>query len=229
MEENNKKFEWKYVGYFFVALACLFGVVYLINLLIITKAPFEVAQSNDWIGFWGGVLGAILSGVITFVVLKITINNENQKRKEDRNLIDSQRLEDKRMSVLPYLNYTIVDSKYIEKNKIEKELKTPLVITPKSVKVGEITTDCSFNLLIENLGLGVGIEPRIDKVYYDGITNTQMARNKTMLSVGDSAVMKFRVSYPDEGVCPITLKIGYFNLIRDYYEQEVVIFKYIIC
>ena len=223
MEENNKKIKWKYLAYIFSGLISLFIVVYFINKLIVTEAPFKVAQDNDWIGFWGSVLGSILSGVITFIVLKITINNEDRKRKEDRKMLDEQRLEDKRMSVLPYLNYTIVDDKYIQENKIENELETPLWVSPKSENDGDVNIDCNFNLLIENLGLGIAIEPRLDKIYYDGMTNTLMARNKTILGVGNSAVMRFRVVYPNEGVEQMTLKIGYFNLIRDYYEQEVIV------
>lgn len=223
MEENNKKIKWKYLAYIFSGLISLFIVVYFINKLIVTEAPFKVAQDNDWIGFWGSVLGSILSGVITFIVLKITINNEDRKRKEDRKMLDEQRLEDKRMSVLPYLNYTIVDDKYIQENKIENELETPLWVSPKSENDGDVNIDCNFNLLIENLGLGIAIEPRLDKIYYDGMTNTLMARNKTILGVGNSAVMRFRVVYPNEGVDQMTLKIGYFNLIRDYYEQEVIV------
>lgn len=199
-------------------------------MLIEAESPFNIAQNNDWISFWGSVLGSILSGGITFVVLKFTIDNENKKREEDKKLIDLQRLEDKRMSVLPYLNYTIVDDKYIEENKILKELSTMLVVYPngreKIIETGElreIKIDCNFNLLIENLGLGVSMEPRLDKIYYDEITDTQLDRNMTLLSVGDSTIMKFKITYPEEGVCPMTLKIGYFNLIRDYYEQDVVI------
>jgi len=208
----------------------LFIIVFFINLLIITKAPFKVAQDNNWIGFWGGVLGAVLSGIITFIVLRITIDNENKKRIKDMEVIESQRLEDKRMSVLPYLNYTIVDDKYIKENNIVKELETPISIDPKLDEddlkelYGKVRNiDCKFNLLIENFGLGASIEPRLDTIYYDGLTITLMARNRTMLRLGDSSVMKFSVNYPKGKVCPMTLKIGYFNLIRDYYEQDIVV------
>lgn len=223
MAGHNKNFEWRYVGYIFSGLVFLFIVVFLINLLIVTEAPFKVAQGNDWIGFWGSVLGSILSGITTFIVLKITINNENKKREYDKNMAELQRLEDKRMSVLPYLNYSVIDDEYIQENKIDKELKAPLFLTPKSFEEGTFKIDCSFNLLIENLGLGVGIEPRIEKIYYDGKTYKQKTKNITMISVGYKAVIKFNLKFPDEGPCPITIKIGYFNIMRDYYEQEVVV------
>lgn len=232
MEEKNKKFQWKYVGYSFIILACLFVVVYLINLLIITEAPFEVAQSNDWIGFWGGVLGSILSGVITFVVLKITIENENKKREKDMEILENQRLEDKRMSLFPYIKYSIVEDKDLEKINIEKVLDTPFFIDPnltqeeyklKYGNVGEVSIDYKFNLVLKNIGLGIIIDPRLVEIHYDGVTTKTMGRNNTVIDVKDNALMKFCVNYPKDYICPMTIKVGYFNLLGDYYEQDVII------
>lgn len=223
MKIDNIKAIFKYLGYIILGLLSLFSIIFIINSIIITEAPFKVAQDNDWISFWGSLLGAIVSGIFTFIALKITIRNENKKRIEDNRLIEIQRLEDRRMEILPYLSYYIVDDKYIEDNKVEKQLKTPLFITPKSSTVGKVSIDCKFNLIIENLGLGVAVEPRIDKIYYDGIKDTQLARNNTTISVGESSVMNFKVVYPNKAVSMMTLTIGYFNLIRDYYEQDVVI------
>lgn len=230
IEEKSKKFEWKYVGYFFIALGCLFGVVYLINLLIITKAPFDVAQDNDWIGFWGGILGSIISGVITFIVLKITIDNENQKRNNDKLETEKQRLEDKRMSILPYLNY------YVDKSDehISKELKSPIIVMPKfdSNDLSKYKDEngcmdeekvCNVKLVLENLGLGIAIEPSICRIEYDGIKDNSAGtyKNITILNTGEKGVIRFKVCLADDKSNLLKIKIGYFNLLRDYYEQEI--------
>lgn len=228
MGKKDKKFEWKYVGYFFIALACLFVVVFLINVLIRTEAPFKVAQDNDWIGFWGGILASILSGIITFIVLKITIDNENTKRLEDKREIEFQRLEDKRMSVIPYLTYYIAD----DTEQITKKLKSPLIISPKN-NYGYTNEDgvidknkiSRFTLVIENTGLGVAIEPSIKRIMYDGTTNMSSGvfRNLTTLNIGEKAIIDFSVVGTEENTSDLTIKIGYFNLLRDYYQQEIVI------
>ncbi|EJT6495329.1 hypothetical protein QTH34_03805 [Clostridium perfringens] len=223
MKKINKKHIFKYLVYIGLGVISLLLVVLIINFIMVKGVPFEVAHNSDWIGFWGSLLGAILSGIITFIVLKVTIDNENKKRLQDRKLIEEQRLDDRRMSILPYLNYTIVDDSYIKQQKIEKSLEAPLIILPKSFEVGEIKTDCQFNLIVENLGLGVAVEPRIDKIYYDGIEDTQMARNNTILAIGDKAKMNFRLIFPKEGVGLLTLKFGYFNLLKDYYQQDIII------
>lgn len=222
---NIQKFKTvlKYLAYFLIFLSFLFISVFVINLLLITKAPFEVAQDNNWISFWGSLLGSILSGIFTFIVLKITINNENKKRTEDLKRLELQRLDDKRMSILPCINYCIIDNKYIETTRIEKELVTPLLLELTTSNDKTCNINCKFNLLIQNLGLGGIIEPRIDKIYYNGITDTQLARNKFMLKVDESALLRFNVSFSKQDVCSMTLKIGYFNLLRDYYEQDIVI------
>lgn len=228
MEKKDEKFEWKYVGYFFIALACLFVVVFLINVLIRTEAPFKVAQDNDWIGFWGGIVASILSGIITFIVLKITIDNESTKRLEDKREIEFQRLEDKRMSIIPYLTYYIAD----DTEQITKKLKSPLMISPKN-NYGYTNEDglidknkiARFTLVIENTGLGVAIEPSIKRIMYDGITNMSSGvfRNLTTLNMGEKAIIDFRVIGTEENTSDLTIKIGYFNLLRDYYQQEIVI------
>ena len=51
MNDNNKNNIWKYFVYTIVGTICLLVAVYLINLLIITKVPFRVAQDNDWISY----------------------------------------------------------------------------------------------------------------------------------------------------------------------------------
>lgn len=221
---------WRYKYHIFISVAILFGTVFLLNLMIITEAPFEVAQDNDWIGFWGGLIGSILSGIITLIVLKITINNEDEKRKNDKLEIEKQRLEDRRMSVLPYLSYYIDTSDKL----IEKELRSPILITPNNYAEnirnytdsnGVVRKDkmCKIKLIVENLGLGIAIDPSIVEIKYDGLTNRSIHafKNMVILNIGEKSVISTSVCIADDTSQTLSIKIGYFNLLRDYYEQQI--------
>lgn len=206
MKIGNKKIILKNI---LIVILMLFVLVIII-IVGIKKIPFKKIDIDTWTSFVGDLLGAVISGLVTFIALKITMSNEKKKSIEDR-----------RMSILPYLSYYIVDDKYIEDNKVEKILSDPLVIELKSSKNEKTTRMCKFNLIIENLGLGLAIEPKIDFVYYDGIGRFILSRGKTIINIGDKSVISLNVVFPDEGVDMMTLRIGYFNLIRDYYQQDV--------
>ena len=215
MNDNNKNNIWKYFVYTIVGIICLLVAVYLINLLIITKVPFRVAQDNDWISFWGSVLGAIISGITTFTALKITINNENKKR-----------LEDKRLSICPYLTYSFEYEncqEYFESNcNEENRLEIPLIIEPKGSGVDKYY---QFILIIKNLGLGTCVKPKINKIYYDEKNNTNILNNEIAINVNDKAFADFKIVYlnSNEDVGQLRLVINYYNLLRDYYELEITI------
>lgn len=215
MNDNNKNSIWKYFLYVIIGIICLLLAVYLINLLIITKAPFRVAQDNDWISFWGSILGAIISGIITFIVLKITINNENEKR-----------LEDKRLSICPYLTYSFEYEncqEYFESNcNEENRLETPLVIKPKDSGIDKYY---QFILIMKNLGLGTCVKPKINKIYYGEKNNPNISNDEIAINVNDNAFADFKILYlnSNEDLGQLSLVINYYNLLRDYYEQEITI------
>lgn len=56
-------------------------LIFVLVILCITVVSFLFRENNDFVGFFGNVLGAVISGIITFVVLFITIKqgNENQE------------------------------------------------------------------------------------------------------------------------------------------------------
>lgn len=209
---------WKYMKYIIISLIMILFSTYLINVMLITKAPFEVAQGNDWIGFWGSVFGSSIGGIITFIVLKITINNENDKREDD-----------KRMSVLPYLDYKIVSDEYINQNVTHKNVLTSINKYYPKCNIN-ISDEDRFNmelkLFIENLGLGIAIKPRLDRINYSGGYKDKFgtwARNTTSIGVGNSGIIEINLTMDvrEKNIEPIELVVGYFNLRMDYYEQKI--------
>lgn len=67
------------VKYLIVIVLSLFTVPIFINLIMNYKTKFEVAGSNDWIGFYGSYIGAIIGGLVAFGVAHIQIRHQNEK------------------------------------------------------------------------------------------------------------------------------------------------------
>lgn len=63
------------------------GMIILIIIPIIiyglSAIPLLPGCNNDWVGFWGGYLGAIIGGVITLYVLVVTIKDNKDARNRD--------------------------------------------------------------------------------------------------------------------------------------------------
>ncbi|MEB2492860.1 hypothetical protein SOP93_16975 [Peribacillus frigoritolerans] len=225
MKGNNKNKSMKIlIGLLVILVIFIFLFPIIMDKFIIGNQYKSNISNDDWVSFLGSYVGAIVSGIITFLVLYITIQHENKKLEKEQEKNEQLRLEDKRMSVLPYFSYSIIDDK--KANEIEKELQSCLVITPKDYeqgKEGELNIDVRFNVCIENLGLGIAIEPRLVTIEFDGIKNELMTENIVIINLNEKAFLPFNVVLPKGEVGKMKLKLGYYNLFRDYYEQEIII------
>lgn len=68
-------------------------VVMPIIVYFLTVIPlFPAGANNDWAGFWGGYLGAVIGGLCTFAGVSWTIKHEREKEEVE-----------KERSVLPYM------------------------------------------------------------------------------------------------------------------------------
>lgn len=70
------------------------GVIFVV-LMVIIPNPF-IPTNNDWIGFYGGVLGSLLGGYVTFAAVKQTITHE-KSLKNDSELL----------SIKPFININV--------------------------------------------------------------------------------------------------------------------------
>lgn len=59
------------------------SVMGIVSVFISLLAAYKVG--DGWLGFWGGYLGAILSGIIALVVVRLQINADRQLNKEEKN------------------------------------------------------------------------------------------------------------------------------------------------
>lgn len=55
-----------------ILILCVLITCVIINLLLLIPIP-SLADNNAWLGFWGSIIGAIISGIITLWVIEYTI------------------------------------------------------------------------------------------------------------------------------------------------------------
>lgn len=71
--------------YWYLWLAALLLIPGVLGLLLNADAPFPIAgEVSDWIGFWGSYVGAILSGLISFVILYQTLRSQGEEQRRQR-------------------------------------------------------------------------------------------------------------------------------------------------
>ena len=199
------------------------SIISAIIILLINWKSIE----GEWIGFWGSIIGSILGGVVTLVALRKTIKSETIARNEDR-----------RLQVIPYLQYNI-----IQDNIIQEELKSKLwsyiLLQPNSKIVEEVIKpgteykiDLNFCMVIENVGMNSAVNLSILEIKYCGITDYSYIDYKIM-KVGEKIHLNFAVlvNYNGKlninkescGSTPIRIKLAYTDLLENYYEQDIVL------
>lgn len=88
-------------------IICVVITTFVINIVIFSKMPFNlpIAENNDWIGFWGSVLGSLIGGLISVYILSLTIYYNQSQIKNQR-----------KMEISPYLKYSILNASIKDKN-----------------------------------------------------------------------------------------------------------------
>ena len=100
MEDKKTSQWWKVICKGLLWLGIIILVVFvipsIINYLILQPAQFDiVGKDTDWLAFWGGYLGAIISAAVAFVILAIQNKQNHLENKSTRNL---------QISILEYQN-----------------------------------------------------------------------------------------------------------------------------
>lgn len=92
-------------------LLVTFGCILFV--IALTKIPNElISHDNDWIGFYGAVIGSLLGGYITFIGVQISIDHTDSIRIMNEDA-DKER---KRLEILPHITAEIrlIDVTYNE-------------------------------------------------------------------------------------------------------------------
>ena len=132
----------KIIFIIFVSLLVVILLPITIDWLIIgNNFPSNISNS-DWVGFFGGYVGALLGAVVSLFGIIATIKYTNEQNKIDREL-----------QVRPYCSIRYVhDDKIVGTNKVLAEL--PIGCEPEE-NDGPV---CVNILYIKNIGLGPAIE-----------------------------------------------------------------------
>lgn len=88
-----------------ICIICIVGIPILINILILKPRLFDiVGTSTDWLSFWGGYLGAIISAGVAFAILCIQRqdNEKQSKKNRDENKIQNNSNRQLQLNVIKY-------------------------------------------------------------------------------------------------------------------------------
>lgn len=149
-------------------------VVYFLSVLPV----FPSGENNDWAGFWGGYLGAVIGAFTTMLVFYFTIKKSDKDRKEEN-----------RLQVLPVMLYDI--------SNIRRETPSKQFECIFEIDRFEAKANLCFNLRMKNIGLGTAQEIElsnwtIDRIYY-------LASHKAnVLLLGQEIVIDIRLDFPSD-------------------------------
>ena len=219
MKENT----FKVIIMILVFLLILSSTIYLI---ITTTSPVGIIKKED-VGSFLGFLGSVIGGAMTLIGVWWTIDNQEKLRKKELDELEERRKDDRRVSVAPFLSYD-VDKENI---KTEKEIPGPLYLSPKrqdgsdsDTDSKKIEMDLNTQLIVHNVGLGLAINTHILEIYYDDTTTRLGYNTNIYLNINEKATIHLNFVFPEMNKLQkmnMKMKLGYYNILNDFYEQTV--------
>lgn len=85
-------------------------LAFIIVILCITVISFFLKDNNNYSGFIGSVLGAVISGIITFIALFITIKQGNENQEKALNIQSALQVENNMLHLLENQKEIITES-----------------------------------------------------------------------------------------------------------------------
>lgn len=174
----------------------------IINFIIISSLNITIAQNNDWIGFWGGYSG----GVITLLGVWYTINYYKQKDIVQTKKEKNQKI----LSVKPY--FTVVET--------DEPLKNDYTIHFTDFNSKTYMRSCQF--IIENVGLGTAVN-----VSFSGLSMYESDENQFSFTIAtrDKKTIRLMINNPTINSIEKTLHliISFSDLFGNSYKQNICI------
>ena len=149
----------------FLTFILLIVSIFMINSILIS-GPYkwmEIAHENDWISFWGSLIGGIFGGVATLIVIILTKkeNQENLKATLDEN--KRYYFDENLKSVRPYM---IIDD--IDILKLEDDPLYNFEIQDKDNDSFIIHKSLIGGLCLSNVGVGSALQIEINTISDNG-------------------------------------------------------------
>lgn len=140
-------------NYWYIGVLILFIIPLILNLLM-PVVNFGVGSNDGWLGFWGGYLGSILSGVVAYGIARYQMSQE--KEKEYKNRI---------YDLLPYFN---LDGGW---NSIENEIQYSinLFVSTKENNLPILKTQLIAYFIIEKESNKASNDKKHKYIYIDNI------------------------------------------------------------
>lgn len=193
----------------------------LINIILTTAFPlnFKIAHDNEWIGYYGSIAGSIISGIVTFLGIYITIRYEKDKD-----------LDTKRLQVYPYIKYSlinIIDSLTSGNYEDYIDINVDLDLRKKNKGSRRRFSRCCY-IDFKNIGLCPAINVKIIEFRCRSFS-THIRDNIDSIEVNSNngyCITTFLPEYLEEEKnisysMPIKIKVEYSDLLNNYYFQDL--------
>lgn len=176
-----------------------FTFIIITNILVIIPNRF-IDTDNDWIAYYGGFLGAIIGGLVTYYSVKITIQDGEEKYK---------------LTVRPYLETRLLDKK-IEGVVIEYTCSPKTSANKATAKIIENW------FIVRNIGFGPAIDIRI---LSSGSMKQKRQNHFKSIITQESAQLHIEVKLSQEdsmlSEMHFQLDFAFKDILGDYYSQEM--------
>jgi hypothetical protein len=131
---------------------------------IVSINIFDIPTSNDWIGFYATLFGGLLSGLLTFFSIYMSMNGVSEQiaqQKLSNKLLECQLSDEKlkneegqRLNVRPYINEYMGDSNYV--------IEYSTIVLENCCYENKL--EDNFTVKIKNIGLGPLIEFEVESI-----------------------------------------------------------------
>lgn len=231
-------------------------IVIIVGLVVIAIVPFFLDKilynlhwynshltSSEWSSFngsyIGSILGATIGGIVTLVGIRMTINSTTQQANKDREFQREQANEDRRVSLAPYLKYTMYEKTLLEKRHeveifycIDRDYNTYInaTIELKNIGMGSLLNLKVYDLFFNNVDIGDTLDgqnevlERNEKwlMLIDLRLRLDEIKSESIIKSPPGSIVEYLTTdeqYKKGGI--LSFKFGYTDLIGNQYEQNI--------
>lgn len=212
----------------FVLIFCIIMISpFFVNGIMLIKGPywFPASDNNDWIGFYGNLVGSLIGAAATIFVFVKSIQHAERKDSTDR-----------RISVLPFMNLKILDT---ELTATPDGVEIQLFVRngdPESILLmglSSISTKGYESIMIEIQNIGIGLATNVGISKFGEVKEIRFnPREKyfdsssSYLQGGASTRLLLLLPMEDQKKSTKDLVINFKDILGNYYEQTYQIVFY---